>query len=107
MLATSWVFGFGVGSSAPRWRGLSGGRNVTGLPGFIALALLTAACAQDLGGSANLPVACETAVCNCASNSGYTAKPPPMQWKIDGTAFCPEGYHLHMPPPPSQRMTVQ
>jgi hypothetical protein len=96
-----------VGSIAPRSRGAGAGRNVTGWVGLIALSLLLAACTPQQSETLNLPVACETAVCDCASDSGFTAKPPPMLWKTDGTAYCPAGYHLHMPPPPSQRMTVQ
>jgi hypothetical protein len=107
MLTKRGVLGFDVGSIAPRSQGAGAGRNVTGWVGLIALSPLLAACAPQQSETLNLPVACETAVCDCASDSGFTPKPPPMLWKTDGTAYCPAGYHLHMPPPPSQRMTVQ
>jgi hypothetical protein len=68
--------------------------------------LLLGACSVGQVEPADLPVACETAACECASDSGFTAKAPPLQWKTDGSAYCPQGYHLHMPPPPSQRLTV-
>jgi hypothetical protein len=83
------------------------GPNVMGWPGLIACAFLVAACTPQQSETLNLPVACETAVCDCASDAGFTPKPPPLQWKTDGTAYCAQGYHLHIPPPPSQRMTVQ
>jgi hypothetical protein len=107
MLAMKWVLQRCMGSGARRSQGPLRARHVTSMPIFIPMALLLAGCAQDRGESLNLPVACETAVCDCASDSGFTAKPPPLQWKTDGTAYCREGFHLHMPPPPSQRMTVQ
>ena len=71
-----------------------------------ALGLLGASCSLGGGEPKNLPVACETADCDCAKDDGYVAKPPAVQWKTDGTASCPEGYHLHMAPPPSQRLTI-
>lgn len=81
-------------------------RALAGLPWLVALTVILGACTLGSRGPADLPVACETNTCDCASDNGYTAKPPPMQWKTDGTAFCPQGYHLHMPPPPSQRLTI-
>jgi hypothetical protein len=107
MLAMIRACRFGIGCSAPGPRGPLRGPDIRGLTGSIALTLLLSACAPDHNPSLNLPVACETAICDCAKDNGYTTKPPPMLWKIDGTAYCPEGYHLHMPPPSSQRMTVQ
>jgi hypothetical protein len=82
-------------------------RGFIGLAWPIGLVLLLAACAQDRGATLNLAIACETEVCDCAKDSGYTVKAPALLWKTDGTAYCPEGYHLHMKPPPSQRWTVQ
>ena len=107
MLAMTRVFRLDIGAGATLARRSSRGRSVAGLSWSIALVFLLAACAQDRSKTLNLPIACETEVCDCASDSGYSAKPPPLLWKTDGTAYCPEGYHLHMKPPPSQRMTVQ
>jgi hypothetical protein len=107
ILAMTRTLHLGIGASGPMARRPSWGRCATGLPWSIALVFLLMACAQNHDEALNLPVACETRDCDCASDSGYTAKPPPMQWKTDGTAYCPAGYHLHVPPPPSQRMTVQ
>jgi hypothetical protein len=68
-------------------------------------AVALSACGQQ-GQSANLAIVCETENCSCHKDSGFTKKPPPVQWKTDGTAYCPEGYSLYLPPPPSQRYTV-
>ena len=92
----------GFPSPALRAAKLAGGIAAFLLPAV----LLLSACSVGQVEPADLPVACETATCDCASDSGFTAKPPPMQWKTDGSAYCPQGYHLHMPPPPSQRLTI-
>ncbi len=68
--------------------------------------VMLAACGGQQSGSANLAVVCETENCSCHSDSGFTKKPPAVQWKTDGTAYCPEGYSLYLPPPPSLRYTV-
>lgn len=73
--------------------------------GLMAVALAACGGGQQ-GGSTNLAIVCETENCSCHSDSGFTKKPPPIQWKTDGTATCPEGYSLYLPPPPSQRYTV-
>src|ERR1041385_2916833 len=72
---------------------------------FCLTAMMLAACGGQQG-SANLAIVCETENCSCHSDSGFTKKPPPIKWKTDGTASCPEGYSLYLPPPPSQRYTV-
>jgi hypothetical protein len=78
-----------------------------GLALLLGLAGLTlAACGGQQGSSKNLAVVCETENCSCRSDSGFTKKPPPIQWKTDGTAACPDGYSLYLPPPPSLRYTV-
>ena len=82
-------------------------RDFIALASPIGMVLVLAACAQDRGAPVNLAVACETEVCDCAKDGGFTAKAPALLWKTDGTAYCPDGYHLHMKPPPSQRWTVQ
>jgi hypothetical protein len=85
------------GARKPAWR----------MAALLPIVLTLAGCSLGHDEAANLPVACETAVCDCAGDTGFTAKPPALLWKTDGTAYCPTGYHLHMPPPPSQRWTVQ
>ena len=107
MLTLTRIFRLETDASATVARTWVRGEYVTGLPWSIALIVLLAACAQDRSKTLNLSVACETEVCDCAKDSGYTAKPPSLLWRTDGTAYCPDGYHLHMKPPPSQRMTVQ
>ena len=107
MLAKQGLFRLAIDSVAPGSRKPAAGRKIIDWPDLIALAFLLTACAPQNSETVNLPVACETAVCDCASDAGFTAKPPALLWKTDGTAYCPAGYHLHMPPPPSLRMTVQ
>jgi hypothetical protein len=73
----------------------------------LALPLLLAACGgTGQQGSVDLAVACETSTCSCTKDGGYAPKSPPVLWKSDGTAYCPESYSLYMAPPPSQRWTV-
>ena len=70
-------------------------------------AILLVGCGLGQGGkSVDLAIACETADCSCTSDGGFSKKKPPIQWKTDGTAYCPEGYSLYQTPPPSQRWTV-
>ena len=96
----------GAAAGALKARGTHTIDGLASLPWLAALVLVLSACAMGSGNPADLPVACETNTCDCANDNGFTAKPPPMQWKTDGTAFCPQGYHLHMPPAPSQRLTI-
>lgn len=70
-------------------------------------AILLAGCGLGQGGqSVDLAVACETEDCSCTADGGFSKKKPPIQWKTDGTAYCPEGYSLYQNPPPSLRWTV-
>jgi len=38
--------------------------------------------------------ACQMQKCDCASNVFTIFDSEPVQWKSDGSAYCPEGYHL-------------
>jgi len=39
-------------------------------------------------------VRCQVSKCDCASNFMTLFDSQPVQWKSDGTAYCPEDYHL-------------
>lgn len=41
-----------------------------------------------------LSLACQVSRCDCASNVMTLFDSQPAQWKSDGSAYCPEGYHL-------------
>ena len=97
-MAASGEFSFGLGGM-PRMRHLVVLLGL-GLPVFLA------ACGTGQTGSVDLAVACETATCSCTRDGGYAPKSPPVLWKTDGRAYCPDGYSLYMAPPPSQRWTV-
>ena len=83
-----------------------GRRNGAGITMLLCLLALGLAACGGQAQSKNLAIVCETENCSCHKDSGFTKKPPPVQWKTDGTAYCPEGYSLYLPPPPSQRYTV-
>ena len=67
------------------------------LAAFVPLAL--AACAQNTPSPETLALACQTRECVCVPEtqsifaSGDTA---PLQWKLNGDAYCPEGYVLEL-----------
>ena len=82
--------------------GEHGGR----LAGALMLAVLLAGCGQNQNKSLNLAIVCETENCSCTAQSGYVKKPPEVKWNTDGTAYCPDGFNLTLPPSKSQRMTV-
>ncbi len=75
-------------------------------PAALMLAVLFAGCSQNQDRTVNLAIVCETENCVCAPQSGFVKKPPDVKWNTDGTAYCPEGFDLRLPPPKSQRMTV-
>jgi hypothetical protein len=75
-------------------------------PAALMLVALLAGCGQDQNKSLNLAIVCETESCTCVPQSGFVKKPPEVKWNTDGTAYCPEGFNLNVPPPKSQRMTV-
>jgi len=41
-----------------------------------------------------LSFACQVSKCDCASNIMTLFDSQPVLWKTDGSAYCPEGYHL-------------
>ena len=72
-----------------------------------AVPLFLAACGLNQNKSLNLPIVCETESCSCVpEGGGVAAKPPEVKWNTDGTAYCPQGFELYLPPPKSQRWTV-
>jgi len=44
--------------------------------------------------TAKMSYACQVSRCDCASNVLTLFDSQPVQWKSDGTASCPDGYHL-------------
>jgi len=44
--------------------------------------------------TAKLSIACEVSRCDCASDILTLFVSQPVQWKSDGSASCPDGYHL-------------
>lgn len=56
---------------------------------------LVAGCAGAVEKEATkLSFACQVSRCDCASNVMTLFDSQPVQWKSDGSAYCPEGYHL-------------
>jgi len=49
-----------------------------------------------------LSFACQVSKCDCVSNVLAFFDTQSVQWKSDGSAYCPEGYHLRRlaPAPP-------
>jgi hypothetical protein len=44
--------------------------------------------------AARLSLACQVSRCDCISNTFAFFDSQPVQWKQDGAAYCPDGYHL-------------
>lgn len=97
-MAASSEFGSGAGGTRQRLR-------LVGLFG-LALPVFLSACGAGQKGPVDLAVACETDACSCTKDGGFAPKSPPVLWKTDGRAYCPDGYSLYMAPPPSLRWTV-
>jgi hypothetical protein len=56
---------------------------------------LVAGCAAEAEKEATkLSLACQMSRCDCASDVMALFDTEPVQWKSDGRASCPEGYHL-------------
>ena len=58
------------------------------------ICLLPGCAAEAENESAKLSLACETLKCDCASDFMTLFDSEPVIWKPDGSASCPEGYHL-------------
>ena len=55
--------------------------------------------------AAKLSFACQVSKCDCASNVMPLFDTQPVQWNSDGSAYCPEGYHLRrLAPAPAKPM---
>jgi len=62
---------------------------------LLGLALGLLGCASEVEKqSTKLSLACEVTKCDCASDFMTLFDSQPVQWKPDGSASCPEGYHL-------------
>lgn len=44
--------------------------------------------------AARLSQVCQISKCDCISNTLTFFDEEPVRWNKDGTAYCPEGYHL-------------
>ncbi len=63
------------------------------------LAVLASGCGTTKGERANLPFACETRQCICAEAENLfwrAGKKVPVEWKLTGDAYCPDGYVLKL-----------
>jgi hypothetical protein len=67
---------------------------------------LVAGCAAEAEKeSTKMSFACQVSKCDCASNVMTLFDSQPVQWKADGTAYCPEDYHLRrLAPAPAKPM---
>lgn len=69
----------------------------------LVLGLLAGCAEQAERENARLSLACELAKCDCVSNTLTFFDSRPVQWNADGSAACPEGYHLRrLSEPPKQ-----
>ena len=59
---------------------------------FIFAALL-GACA-DASKQENLQQVCQFKKCDCVRGDVFAVETQPVKWLQDGTATCPEGFHL-------------
>ncbi len=72
---------------------------------FAALAL--SACTQGELSQQDLSLACEMHKCDCAPDNSVFKPGVGLLWNLDGSAYCPEDYHLRMLDlPPSQKMVT-
>lgn len=60
----------------------------------IAIGLLAGCAGAAEKEAARLALACQLSKCDCVSNSFTVFDSEPVLWKPDGSASCPEGYHL-------------
>jgi hypothetical protein len=67
---------------------------------------LVAGCAAEVEKEATkLSLACQVSKCDCASNFMTLFDTQPVQWRSDGSAYCPEDYHLRrLEPAPAKPM---
>jgi hypothetical protein len=67
---------------------------------------LVAGCAAEAEKEGTrMSFACQVSKCDCASNIMTLFDAQPVQWKSDGSAYCPEGYHLRrLAPAPAKPM---
>lgn len=89
----------------------SRGRRPARSSGWIALAgslLVLAGCSPESSMSQqDLSLACEMRKCDCAPDSSTFDPGIPVQWQLDGSAYCKKGYHLRiLDLPPSSKMVT-
>jgi hypothetical protein len=61
---------------------------------ILMLGFMAGCAAQVEKETAKMSFACEISRCDCASNVLTLFDSQPVQWKSDGSAYCPDGYHL-------------
>jgi hypothetical protein len=61
---------------------------------ILMLGFMAACAAQVEKETAKMSFACQVSRCDCASNILTLFDSQPVQWKSDGSAYCPDGYHL-------------
>jgi hypothetical protein len=90
--------------SRRRWSARRGAGRTALLAGLLALA----GCAGgDSRSQQDLSLACEMRKCDCASDTNSFEAGIPVQWQLDGAAFCKKGYHLRiLDLPPSSKMVT-
>ncbi|HZT20201.1 MAG TPA: hypothetical protein VFA23_12415 [Dongiaceae bacterium] len=86
---------------------LEGGPLLRG--GLFALLLALSACAgsESAKTQEELSLACEMRKCDCAPDNSPFKAGKPLLWQLDGSAYCPKGYHLRLLDlPPSSKMVT-
>jgi len=69
------------------------------------LGLLAGCAAEAKKEATKLSFACQVSKCDRASNVMTLFDSQSVQWKSDGSAYCPEGYHLRrLEPAPAKPM---
>jgi hypothetical protein len=61
---------------------------------LLVLGLVAGCAAAAEKENAKLSLACQMSRCECAHDVMALFDTQPVQWKPDGSASCPEGYHL-------------
>ena len=61
---------------------------------ILILGLITGCAGEAEKEATTLSLACEMSKCDCVSDVLAFFDTEPVQWKPDGKAYCPKGYHL-------------
>ena len=66
---------------------------------LLAAVLLASGCGRKKTDKPNMPFACETTQCVCTEADRFVwqaGKEVPVEWRLTGDAYCPEGYVLRL-----------